>query len=142
MQLSVLRCLQLGPPHAASAGAACFTGGTWWVLSRMLEACAQLEVAHLWGATDEQAGAWAADLDGMRSGRGPQAASLSCTRMAAPGTGLHVRLSRLPGCVRHALPSLSASPKALGAFNQQALRYLITELMLTVRTMRKQPGSM
>ena len=108
-QLSILRCLQLGPPRAAGAGAACFTLGTWWALSRMLEACTQLEVAHLWGATDEQAGSWAADLGGVRSGRGPRAASLSCTRMAAPPMGLHVRLSRLPGCVRHATSPLSVS---------------------------------
>lgn len=108
-QLSVLRCLQLGPPHAADAGAACFTLGTWWALSLMLETCTQLEVAHLWGATDEQAGSWAADPDGVRSDGSPQAASLSCTRMAAPPTGLHVRLSRLPGCARHALSSFSIS---------------------------------
>lgn len=107
-QLSVLRFLQMGPPQAPGAGAACFTLGTWCALSQMLEACTQMEVAYLWGATDEQAGSWAADLDGMRLGPGPQAATLSCTRMAAPPTGVHVRLSRLPGCARRDLSSLSS----------------------------------
>ena len=105
-QLSTLRCLQLGPPQAPGAGPACFTLGTWCALLQMLEACTRLEVAYLWGATDEQAGSWAADLDGMHSGPRPRAATLSCTRMAAPPTGVHVRLSRLPGCVRRYLSSL------------------------------------
>ena len=113
-QLSVLRCLHMGPPQAPGAGAACFTLGTWCALSQMLEACTQLEVANLWGATDEQAGSWAADLDGLRPGPNPQAATLSCTRMAAPPTGVHVRLSRLPGCVRRDILSFQSCMSAEG----------------------------
>ncbi|KAK9845827.1 hypothetical protein WJX81_003631 [Elliptochloris bilobata] len=104
--LRSLRCLQLGPPCAACGAAVSFSDGTWQALSEALAACERLEVAYLWGASDEQAGAWSAELRADEAG---QAATVICTPLAAPSVGLHVRLSTLP---REARSELEEWPAA------------------------------
>lgn len=97
--LHSLRCLQLGPPQTPSREAGCFSDGAWQALFLLLSACSRLEVTLLWGASSAQADGWAAEMEDIRvSGEG-SAAMLLCTPMAAPAEGVHVRLSRLPGCV-------------------------------------------
>lgn len=94
--LRSLRCLRLGPPRAAGGEAARFADGAWQAVSQFIAKCERLEVAELWGATEAQAGAWAAELEQLGDPGGDPVASL--TRECLADGGLHVRLSTLPEC--------------------------------------------